>query len=575
MTQIPPGSSGRQKIAGPGDAPLIQRASNVIREGRFQEALAILEGEESHPGDSVAILWTLKGLAFEGTGRDDLAEDAYWKALAAADPLTVDSFLALGLLKDRTGDREKGLWVLEEGLKHFPDHPDLLREAGILYGLTGVWDKALPLILAAYRADPSREDTLMAFGPIVDRLGLMELYGEMHQAFKALLERFPENPAVQDWYGRSLERLEKSQAALKYFRALLRKSPRDTRLLGHVARLARNVNESARALDTYRLLMEETGESVEIYLAMAETHKMNGKPLPALPLVRRVLALEPENREARILLGMIAIDQGDPEKAEAAFEGLDHAPAHYQLGDLYLRKKDPGRAMWSLFRGFTANPDPYYGKELLKLLFEAREDFLFLETLAWMTILFPKTRPAPQIVKLAQGRFPEPLDPFSHADPEYLALQGLANALLPNRDRDLAYRLLEQAVTVDPLSEVLYWVLAMIDEDRQDWLPAARWYEKIKNNSREPATVLHRIAENRHNDHPGCDLVALLEDFIGHYGPRPGFFRVLAEISGRNGETERSLEFLRRGMRAFPEDASLFALFRSLEPGRWKTLLES
>ena len=394
----------------------------------------------------------------------------------------------------------------------------------------------------------------------------------MHRAFSRLIERNPNNPDIQDWYGRSLERIEKSGQALKFFRGLSRKSPRDIRLLGHVARIARNINETGRALDTYRLLMEETGETPDLLLAMAETHKMAGKPLAALPLIRHALALDPDNPEARLLLVLATVDQGDAEKAQSLLEGIDQAVAHYQLGELFLRKKDFRRAAGALAHGFTLRPDPHYAPDLLSLLLSEGEDLLFLETLAFFRILFPREKVSASLLRKAVEHF-SPLLSRGQADgPEVLAISGLAEAHLPGRDRALAVRLLEQAVTVDPLSEVLFWTLAMFEEDAGRWRLAVNWYEKVKKYSREPVTLLHRIAENLHNDRSRLDPWPLLEEFTGFYGSMPGFYRVLAAIAARSDKS-LSREILERGMQAFPEDPTLFSQYRSLEPERWNRLL--
>jgi tetratricopeptide (TPR) repeat protein len=542
-----------------------------IQAGDYQEGLDILS---RLPDPSVvdSAVESLRGQALEGMGRLSEAEAAYWKALSSEVNRSPHPYLCLGLLKDRMGDRERSLWVLEEGLRHFPQDIDLRREAGILYGLTGQWHRALPLILEAYRDAPDRSENIMAFGPAVDRMELVELYGEMHRAFSRLLDRSPNSPDVQDWYGRSLERIEKSGQAQKFFRGILRKSPRDKRLLAHVARISRNTNETARALDTYRLLMEETGETPDLLLAMAETHKMAGKPLAALPLIRQALALDPENPEARLLLGLVAVDQGDAEKAQNALAGIDSATAHYQLGELFLRKKEPRRAVGALARGFALRPDPYHAPELLDILLEEGEDLLFLETLAFLRILFPRTKVSSGLLRRAEAHFSGALSGKEGDDPESLAIAGLAEAFLPGHDRDRAFRLLEQAVTVDPLSEALYWTLAMIDEDAGRWMSAIAWYEKVKKNSREPVTLLFRIAENRHNAHLSLDPWPLLEDFSNLYGPMPGFFRALSSIAVRS-DIELAREILIRGMAAFPDDPSLFSAYRSLDPDRWNRLL--
>ena len=543
---------------------------DLIRKRRYSEALDLLDrnAPERNRDSSVE---TLRGMALEGLGLLSQAEESYWKAVAIEKNRSALPFLLLGLLKDRTDERQKALWVLEEGLRLFPHDPDLLREAGILNGLEGRWPLALPMILEAHRRMPSSPENILAMASTVDTLELIDLFAPMARSLENLLAANPENPDIQDWYGRSLERIEKSSQALKFFRKLLRKSPRNLRLLRHVARLAANVNEFGRALDTYRLLLEEEGETAELCLLMAETHKMAGKPLAALPFVRRALALAPESREAQLLLGLLQVDIGDPEKAEEALAGIDSAPGHYQLGDLWLRKKRPEKAAIALLRGFGIRPDPYYIPELLKLLARFEDTFTFLETLALTRILFPETPIPGRLLRQVAERIESEGPPSD--DAHRLATLGLARAFLPREDRTEAYALLEQAVTVDPLSEVPYWVLAMIDEDRNDYRGALRWYDRILSASREPVTLLHRIAENRHNLDPSADILPLAERFSEIYGPRPGFYRVLFEVANRSSDKTMAQAILESGMKVHPRDPSLFFLYRTLEPDRWRRLM--
>lgn len=543
---------------------------SLIRQRLYSEALQRLEREAPERGQDSAVE-TLRGMAQEGEGHLAQAEESYWKAIASEKNRSPLPFLLLGLLKDRTDERQKALWVLEEGLRLYPEDPDLQREAGILNGLEGRWPRALPLILDAHRQAPRAPENILALASTVDTLEIIELFAPVARSLEDLIATNPDNPDIQDWYGRGLERIEKSSQALKFFRKLLRKSPRNLRLLRHVARLATNVNEFGRALDTYRLLMEEEGETLELCLLMAETHKMAGKPLAALPFVRRALALAPDSPDARLLLGLLQVDIGDPEKASEALSDIDSASAHYQLGELWLRKKRPEKAAVAFLRGFGIRPDPYYIPELLKLLLRFEETFTFLETLASTRILFPETSLSGRLLRQVADRIRD--EGLPEDDAHRLATLGLARAFLPPEDRKEAYSLLEQAVTVDPLSEVPYWVLAMIDEDRKDYRSALRWYDRILSASREPVTLLHRVAENRHNIDPSTDLLSLGERFSSIYGPRPGFYRVLFQVANRSAGKEMAQKILESGMSAHPRDPTLFSLYRTLEPERWRRMI--
>ena len=162
---------------------------DLIRKRRYSEALDLLDRKVPER-DRDSAVETLRGMALEGQGLLSQAEECYWKAVAIEKNRSALPFLLLGLLKDRTDERKKALWVLEEGLRLFPGDPDLLREAGILNGLEGRWPLALPMILEAHRLIPSSPENILAMASTVDTLELIDLFAPMARNLENLLAAF-------------------------------------------------------------------------------------------------------------------------------------------------------------------------------------------------------------------------------------------------------------------------------------------------------------------------------------------------------------------------------------------------
>lgn len=558
-----PAPSATEQDANSRENSYIARASELLEGGKAQTALELLdEGLGLFPRSSSLLVQ--KGKTFESLQQWEKAESCYWQSLKSPFSPVPESFLSLAQLRHISGESGKALWILEEGLAAFPEDNDLLREAGIQNGLSGQWWLAFSRIGSAYRNQPSNAQNILAYAALIDRLSPRDLLVELIPLTEKLVEQDPSVTEYQVLYARALERNNQIRKAIKHVRTLLKTNPHNPVLLKEVGRLLLNLNEHTRSIDSFRLSMESGGESAEIHYLISMAYKASGKPLAGIEAIKRALSFEPDNKEYQTLLGLLYIDLGEPEKATMAFQTVDTAFPFRALGDLYLRKKSPNKAITAYINAFEKEPDPQTGLLLLKYLSARKDWFLFFETLAWMEILFPEKIEKRYLGEKVLSRWKDEQDVFL-TPAEELAIRALS--LYFAKKKDSAFPLLEQAVLADPLSEVLYWMLGLLEEAKGNKEAALTWYGRIQHSTREPVTLFHAMARvHIRGGDSFSSLEQMLESFLAQYPSRPGFYRVLHEWAIRTENRNKAPEILMKAMQIHPHDVSLYELFCHYHP---------
>ncbi len=537
---------------------ILERLHAFLQARNWEACLSLLDDASSRFPES-GLLLVERGRVHEGKEEWEKAEDCFWKSVQPPFKPTPESFLGLAQLKNLTGEPDKALWFLEEGLSQFPGNTELLRESGIQNGLKGRWWIADSRITEAYSLNPSSKQNALAYIALIERLELLEQYPKLLTLCRNLLNEDPSNHECQILYIRALERNNQTRQALKYVRTLLRTQPKNPFLLEEAGRLLLNMNEYTRAVDSLRLAMEAGEETARLYGLIAMAYKMNGKPLAGLDPIRKALSLEPDNSEFHVLMGLLQIDMKEMDKAIQTLQTTNEAHPYRSLGEVFLREKAPERAILAYSTAFEKEPDPYTGEILLKLSLERNDWFAFFETMAWMEILFPGRLPKKfRSSKVLHHWEKEPGSSFTR--PEQLIMQGLSLYFSNSSTESKPY--LEQAVIGDPLSEVPYWILALTDEKLGNPDSAILWYKRILPSTREPVTLFHSIARAMFlKGEPSERLPVVLDEFLDFYPSRPGFFRVIHEWTMRRGEIEKALRILQDGMERHPSEPSLYGLY--------------
>lgn len=556
------GTTVKQEEPSPALKRTIQNIRLMINRDDLEGALLLVNEALSDEPDS-SLLKAEKGRILELSGKSAEAEDLYWSAFEPSRLACPEPFLYLSSLKMQGGDAGKALWILEKGLEQFPSNTELLTEAGVLSALSGQWWVALDRLNRVIRSENPPVEATIAWGSLVTRLGLSEFYPDLVSRYCQIADRNPGDLDSRILYVRALEISDMKRKSLKEVRSLEKIFPKSPLLLRETARILLNNNEFSQAIDAYRRVLDLEGDSASLRQTMALAHKMNGKPLAALEAIKRAIELDPDNEELSLMMAQIILDMGELDRASVLIHQHHHGPSFRNLGDLYLQRKRWNQAVEAYIKSFEIQPLPDVGEDILRLIEKRGGDsFTFLEVLSWMELFFPRRVPA-------RYRAPKFLDGLvgkaggSGDSPEMMAVEAISAYFRGKPDQ--AIPLLEKVVMIDPLSEVLFWLLSLCYELAGELTQAIEASSRVLHHTREPVTLFHNIGRlNMKKGEPMSSVTDLLEQFIRYHGPQEGFFRVLAELYLVRNDRDNAILALKDGMQRSQENSSLFEDYKRL-----------
>lgn len=213
--------------------PLLEQAGAAFHEGRFEDAVASAERAlEVDPRSAEARHFRAASLLESGRTGD--AQEEFERALKLApdDPEILLGFSDLLVLHPGE-DRalvERGVTLAERGAKlaRKADDPELEFEFLLLQGTAfnqlGECERALGALEDALKLVPDAEDAALERA-----IALFELcrFGEAERAFKALLERAPDNGWAHHYLGLIAERRKDAREARRWFQKAESLSPED------------------------------------------------------------------------------------------------------------------------------------------------------------------------------------------------------------------------------------------------------------------------------------------------------------------------------------------------------------
>jgi len=541
---------------------LVNHVAEMINRGDLEGALLLID-EALLKSPESSRLKAEKGKILELSGQTSEAEDLYWSSFEPANSNCPESFLYLASLKMNAGDISKSLWLLEKGLERFPSNHSILLEAGIVSALLGKWWLALDRLNTLIGTKSPPVEAVMAWGALITRLGLVDDYPGLISRYRTIADQNPSDIDSRILYVRALEVADQKRKALKEIRELEKIFHKSPVLLQEMGRILMNNNEYTQAIDSFRRVLDLDGDSASLRHTMAMAHKLNGKPLAALESIKRAVELDPENPDHSLLMGQIILDMGDLDRASSIIHQHQHAPSFRNLGDLYLQKKKWGQAIEAYLRGFELRPTPETGEEILRLIEKKGGDtFIFMEVLSWMDLFFPKRIPSRYRTEPFLDSLLKKPETNSEAA-EAIAIKAISNYFRGKTAE--AISLLEKVVTIDPLSEVLFWMLSLCYEMTGNIPQAIDVANKAYHHSREPVTLFYTLGRlHLKKGDPMEELLALRERFIIHHGPKAGFFRVMTEFYIGQNNWKKGIECLQEGMERSQENISLFPDYQRL-----------
>jgi tetratricopeptide (TPR) repeat protein len=275
-------------------------------------------------------------------GREDLAarllEDLRWRGRASSDNLQ-----RLGLLKERQGQLAEARVRLEEAARDRPDSVPLLLDLARVAHKAGDRQGALGYLAHARALEPGNARVHFLFGMICVEL---DLGAEAYNSLKEAVRLDPENAAANYAMGAVALHRKDPGEAIPYFRKyseLEPKEPRGPFAIGVAAFQARDY-ETARRLLVPAAERPATAAGANYFLARMA--RAEGEFEEALRFALRSVEANPSYADPWSELGLLYLRLGQPGKAAEALERcLKLDPEHYlgnlHLGMLYAQTRDP------------------------------------------------------------------------------------------------------------------------------------------------------------------------------------------------------------------------------------------
>lgn len=115
------------------------------------------------------------------------------------------------------------------------------------------------------------------------------------------VQRHPSNPSLHQQYAQLLANAGEPQQALEHLGKALKESPGQTGLQLLRLNLLRDTGQTRQALDALRQLRHSDFDNPGVLMAAIRFYQSHGRRRAALATIERLLALQPEHRQARLL----------------------------------------------------------------------------------------------------------------------------------------------------------------------------------------------------------------------------------------------------------------------------------
>jgi tetratricopeptide (TPR) repeat protein len=310
---------------------------------------------DSAAADRAALALALAEIV-ERDGRLAASEGSLRLALAgAAERLDVRARLAVLLARD--GRVDEALELLEEAKALSPPGTEVERVQGDLLMEAGRFEEALARFRAGLELEPDSVPMRLREAQALLRIGDLESSSER---IRSLLEEHPEDPMVALSQVRALALASRTEEAIAMLRGLLAEDPELAEaqfLLGVLELASSRPGEAARplAIAADRMTGDAAGEARRL---LVEARIRIGEFEPAVNDARQLLAQNPGDRRARILLGHALLGAGSPERAESVLREApeDSAEFHAALARVYVKMKRLDQAQASIERARALEP---------------------------------------------------------------------------------------------------------------------------------------------------------------------------------------------------------------------------
>ncbi|MGC4066549.1 MAG: tetratricopeptide repeat protein [Polyangiaceae bacterium] len=317
---------------------------------------------QANPKNYAVNYWYAR--ANEAGGNRDEAEKAYEAAIETGgiDPLVVDAYVGLALLKSQQGRPEEAQSVLARAQEKLPKVPRIYEAMGQLALSEGRYAAATEQFKRALELEPN--DVGFKF-----RLGVAH---RKNRDFEAAAKCFDEVAAVdRDYPGLALERGQlyessgQTEEALRAFESALAKAPNNPDLMLRVGCGKVSAGRPEQAEELLKKVLEQRQNSAETHHCLGRAQLLEGSNLAvALRTLERAVELDPHRAEYHLYVGWAANEIGRVSQAEQSLRKaleLDQGlgDAYWQRGILRYRQSAVKNAVADFTRALELRPGRY------------------------------------------------------------------------------------------------------------------------------------------------------------------------------------------------------------------------
>ena len=303
------------------------------------ELLRALETPSGPALGTAAAHQALARLYWHGDRRAEAAD--HLRRAAELGALDRDLGLTLAEIELAAGQPEAARRQLRSLDKRFGSVEALLRLAS-LEDLEGREKQALDAAARAARQAPNSEEVLLTHARLALEVGVVN---SAARSVEPLVRMCPEEPEYRVLLGRAWRQRRKMGEAAEAFLKAVEIDPDYLPAflpLGLALNHESRFDEARRYLERY---LEAHPGDLDALAGLAESEQRLGEPAAAERRARGVLAQDPANARAHLVVGLVLADRGDFAAAREALQravGADPllAKAHYQLSLACARLRD-------------------------------------------------------------------------------------------------------------------------------------------------------------------------------------------------------------------------------------------
>lgn len=317
---------------------LFSRATELLQEGRVQDALLLKRATVQNPNDPEALYRLAVMLDSQGKYSDAI------RNLHAALQLRPDfpeAECELGTALLQTNDFAGAARAFRAAIRQGPDSATGYDKLGQLYARIGAQAQALAQFRKAAAADPNSSEAHRNLGEALRQGG--DLKGAIAEFRRAVSININSAPAIKD-LADALENQGDLNSAIEYYRRLVSLRPTSGEAHASLGSALKRADKLTEALDELRKAAQLSPRSASAHFILAQALAQTGNSSAARKEYEAACRLDPNNAEFSLEFGR-ALLNSQPKQAiielrRAIALNPNSAAAHRSLGILLRRTGD-------------------------------------------------------------------------------------------------------------------------------------------------------------------------------------------------------------------------------------------